>query len=219
MYFKDQTRIAYNRLSRWYDVLAGGFEDRHRGAGVLKLAPRKGETILEIGCGTGRSLPALVDQAGSTGLVYGLDISEGMLAVSRARLRRTGGWVGRVLLAQADAMALPLAANCIDGILLSFTLELFDTPGISLVLRECWRVLRSRGRICVVAMAEAERPNGMTQLYAWLHERFPQYVDCRPISPQGLLEANRFGILEVTNSALFGLPIALVLAEKPTVLN
>ena len=215
---KEQTRIAYNRLSRWYDVLAGGFEDRHRGAGVRKLAPCEGETILEIGCGTGRSLVTLKDRVGSAGLVYGLDISEGMLAVSRARVHRAGA-AGRVLLVQGDAMQLPLAENHVDGILLSFTLELFDAPGIPLVLGECWRVLRSGGRICVVAMAETDRPNGMTRLYTWLHERFPRYVDCQPISPRGLLEANRFGILEVTNSALFGLPIALVLAEKPIVLN
>ena len=46
-------------MSRWYDLLAGGYERRYRDAGVRKLDPQEGEVILEIGFGTGHSILAL----------------------------------------------------------------------------------------------------------------------------------------------------------------
>ena len=56
---KAQARQSYNRLSRWYDALAGSSEEKFRMMGVQALAIQPGEKVLEIGCGTGTSLAAL----------------------------------------------------------------------------------------------------------------------------------------------------------------
>ena len=211
---KQQARATYDRLSRWYDLLAGGSEGRYRDAGVRLLAPQEGDTVLEIGCGTGHALLALAKWVGPSGKVYGVDLSPGMLEVTRSRVERAGV-AGRVVLECGDALQLPFKEGFFDGVFTSFTLELFDTPEIPLVLSEWRRALRRGGRICVVGMSARSRPNAMTRLYAWLHETFPQYVDCRPIFVRESLEEAGFKILEATEASLFGLRIELVLAEMP----
>ena len=72
-----------------------------RDSAIAALAPRSGETVLEIGCGTGRNLIAVARRFPDAG-VYGLDVSSEMLATARAAIRR-GGFDGRVTLAQGDA--------------------------------------------------------------------------------------------------------------------
>lgn len=211
---KEQAKSSYDRISRWYDLLAGGFEKGPREAGVRTLAPRAGDTVLEIGFGTGHAIVALAELVGASGRVYGIDISEGMLAVTRSRVE-AAGVAGRVVLACGDATRLPFDGDFFDRIFISFTLELFDTPEIPLVLSECLRTLRKGGRICVVAMSKKGKPNAMTRLYEWLHDKLPRYVDCRPIFVQEALEDAGFHTLDATDMALMGLRGELVLAEKP----
>jgi demethylmenaquinone methyltransferase/2-methoxy-6-polyprenyl-1,4-benzoquinol methylase len=212
---KQQAKSAYDCVSRWYDLLAGGFESTHRDAGVRKLAPGEGDIVLEIGFGTGHSIVALAELVGASGKVYGIDISEGMRDITGVRVE-TAGLTERVVLQCGDATQLPFDTGFFDGIFISFTLELFDTPEIPLVLSECLRTLRTGGRICVVAMSKEGKPNAMTRLYEWLHEKLPQYVDCRPIFVSASLEDAGFHILEVTKPSLLGLRGELVLADKPS---
>lgn len=212
---KEQARAAYDRLSRWYDLLAGGYERRHRDAGVRKLGPKEGEVLLEIGFGTGHSILALASAVGNSGKVCGIDISEGMSRITRARVHEAG-MSERVELKCGDAVRLPYESTSFDGIFISFALELFDTPEIPVVLSECWHVLRRGGRICVVAMTKKGKPNAMTRLYGWLHEKLPQYVDCRPIFAQESLENAGFHTVDATAVSLFGLRGEIVLADKPS---
>lgn len=209
---KRQARASYDKMSKWYDILAHP-ERRYGYLGLQKLRPAEGETVLEIGFGTGHGILALAQSVGNSDRVYGIDISEGMVNVTRSRVRKAG-LSERVVLTCGDAARLPFEADFFDAVFMSFTLELFDTPEIPMVLHECRRVLQSDGRICVVAMSKKGKANVITRLYEWAHAKFPQYVDCRPIFAQQALEEAGFQILDVTERTMFGLPVEIVVAKK-----
>ena len=90
----------YRRQRHFYDATRKFYLLGRDGA-IAALAPRPGETVLEIGCGTGRNLVAVARRFPDAE-VYGLDISSQMLATARAAIRRAG-LDGRVTLAQGDA--------------------------------------------------------------------------------------------------------------------
>jgi len=209
----ETARASYNRLSRWYDMLAGQSEARLVESALDRFTAAEGENILEVGFGTGTALVALAHSVGNTGAVFGVDISDGMLTIASTKAQRAG-ISERVHLQRNDAENLPYEDNCFDGIFMSFTLELFDPDEIPLILHECHRVLRKDGRICVVAMAKKESPNLITRLYEWGHKTFPKTIDCRPIFVHHWLESAHFSVIDTECTSVWGLPVQIVVAKR-----
>jgi len=210
---KEDAKASYDMFSRWYDVSVGWGEKKFRKVGLEKLGAREGEQVLEIGFGTGYCTLALAQSVGSSGHVYGLDISEGMRNVTQSRVEKAG-LAKHVALQLGDASKLPFKADSFDAVFTSFTLELFDTPEIPIVLRQCQKVLKSGGRICVVAMSKEGKSNLPVRLYEWAHEKFPNYVDCRPIHVRKALEEAKFQILDTARMSYWGIPVEIVVAQK-----
>jgi len=209
---KDEARANYNRLSRWYDWIAGS-EARYRQIGVQALGLQPAERLLEIGFGTGNCLLDFARQAGPDGLVCGIDLSEGMAAVAGKSLSKAG--LGeRVSLVLGDAVELPFRDDSFDAIFASFTLELFDTPDIPRMLRQCSRILRPEGRLAAVTLVKSDQPGFAERVYEWFHARMPVAVDCRPIRAQAALLEIGFEITEVISEKMWGLPVEIIVGKK-----
>ncbi|OGO78833.1 MAG: hypothetical protein A3K41_01515, partial [Chloroflexi bacterium RIFOXYD12_FULL_57_15] len=177
---KDQAKASYDKMSPAYDYFAGIFERNYRNLALKRLNVARGETVLEVGFGTGHCLRQMAEAVGEEGKVYGIDISSGMLAISRRRLERAGLW-NRVELTCDDATKMPYTDDKFDAVFTSFALELFDLPEIPQVLAEIRRVLKPNGRVGVVSMSKEGGTSILVRSYEWMHEKLPQYVDCRPI--------------------------------------
>lgn len=210
----EQARESYNRISRWYDMIGGQSEKRYRNEGLRLLDVKPGEKVLEIGYGTGHVIVELARRVGEDGRVFGIDISDGMLGVATGRVSRAG--LGeRVELIRGDATELPYDDDALDALFMSFTLELFDSPEIPVVLEQCQRVLRPGGRICVVSMSACGAEGTMVKLYKWAHRKIPSLIDCRPIyARKAMLDAG-FHVLDDELLNMWDLPVEVVLAEKP----
>jgi len=208
---KEEAKINYNKMSKWYDLLSEHSEKRFRDVGLQKLNIQEGERVLEIGFGTGHCILSIARSVGDTGKTYGLDLSEGMLKIATSRIEKAG-LSEKIDLQCGDALNLPYPEFYFNAVFMSFTLELFDTPEIPIVLEQCNRVLKKGGRICVVAMSKKEKQGPMVKLYEWLHEKFPNYIDCRPIFVRQSLESAHLKIVNTTMMSFLGLDVEIVLA-------
>ena len=83
---KAQAKESYDKISHFYDYLAGAFEKKYRNMALERLNIKRGEIVLEIGFGTGHCLKQMAQSVGENGKAYGIDISSGMLEVSKHRL-------------------------------------------------------------------------------------------------------------------------------------
>jgi ubiquinone/menaquinone biosynthesis C-methylase UbiE len=209
---KAETKAFYNKISRFYDLLAEHSEEPMRQCGLEKLNARSGEKVLEIGFGTGHCLAAIARAVGSAGKVHGIDLSEGMLQIARENLQKEG-LADRVELKCGDAVQLPYASNSFDGVFMTFTLELFDTPEIPKVLAECQRVLRPGGRIVVVGVSKEGQGGPILHAFEWSHRHFPNLVDCRPIFVRRALEQAGFQIHSADRKMMW-VPVEIVLGAK-----
>lgn len=210
---KAQAQASYDRMSRSYDLFAGNFEKRLRNLALARLGVTSGEAVSEIGFGTGHSLERIAKAVGEEGRVCGVDLSTGMLEVSRRRLARAG-LLKRVDLHCGDAAKLPYAGAVFDAVFASFTLELFDTPEIPVVLGEVRRVLKPGGRLAVVSLSREDGAPLMLRVYEWLHQRLPQYIDCRPIYVEKALKEAGFTLTHNEREGLWGLPAKIAVGVK-----
>jgi demethylmenaquinone methyltransferase/2-methoxy-6-polyprenyl-1,4-benzoquinol methylase len=212
---KLQARRSYDRMSRFYDWMAGSSEWRLTRAGLEMLDPQPAQRILEIGAGTGRALLYLSQHVGPGGVVVGLDLSGGMLGVAQRRLHNKAGHPNFILI-QADGFYPPLANDLFDAVFFSFTLELFDTPELTPILDRCHRLLKPNGRIQVVALARPKPPGLVVRIYEFFHRLLPTLVDCRPIPTLTLLSQAGFVIRSSNRISMWGLPVDVICAQRPS---
>lgn len=207
---KDEAEKAYNKMSGTYDLFAGTFEAKYTNMALKNLNIKEGESVLEIGFGTGQSIKQMANLVGETGKIYGIDISSGMLKVAEKRLKKAD-LLNRVELKCGDAVTLPYQVDKFDAVFMSFTLELFDTPEIPVVLNEIKRVLKPGGRFGIVSMSKGNKPSRIVRLYEWTHRKFPKYTDCRPIYAEQSIRDVFFEIQYKEIKKLFGLPVEIVI--------
>ncbi len=137
----------YGRVARWYRylewtiLLAPGFRSR----AVERLRLERGQSVIEVGCGTGRNLGFLRDAVGDAGHVIGVDATPAMLAEAR-KLTKRRGWLN-VSFIETDAARLVLARQ-VDAVY--FSLSYSVMPDRHGALKRAWDALRLGGRLVIM---------------------------------------------------------------------
>jgi len=177
------------------------------------LSVVEGETVLEIGFGTGHCLKWIAKLVGPAGKVYGIDISPKMIEKTKKRLEKEG-FANRAELCCGDATCLPFNESAFDAVFMSFTLEVLDTPEIPRVLAQIKKVLKPRGRLGVASMSKENEESIFLRLYEWIHNKWPKYAGSRPIyAEQSLIDAG-YQIKIKEKIKIFRLPAEIIIAIR-----
>lgn len=168
---RNEFRERYRKLARIYDpgmwlYRAIGFRiDDYRRDAVAALQLKPGDTVVDLGCGTGLNFDHLQAAVGPAGRIIGVDLTDAMLNQARNRARR-GGWKN-VALVESDMAEYALPADA-DGVLA--TLALSTVPDYEQVVARAARDLRPGARIASFELRWPQRwPVWLARFGAWLN--------------------------------------------------
>ena len=140
---RELAKRVYERLAGPYDLVFGPILDRARRLAVELLQPEPGMRILEVGIGTGLSLPLYPDGVD----LDGIDPSPEMLAKARRKANELG--LDRVELFEMGAEELDFADHTFDRVVASSVVSVIPHPEAALA--EMARVLKPGGLACIVS--------------------------------------------------------------------
>jgi len=132
MFTKGEIIALYNNRAGYYDISANlyhllGFREyAYRRKAISALNLRQGDTVVELGCGTGLNFPLLYKKVSKEGQIIGVDINARMLEKAKQRAL-ISGW-NNILLVQKDISEYELP-NEFDGVLSTFALTLIPNYG------------------------------------------------------------------------------------------
>jgi len=204
---KDTIAKAYARWAPVYDLVFGAVFERGRKAAIV-AAERIGGRILEVGVGTGISLP---DYSRKNRLV-GVDISVPMLRKAKARVRQRN-LTNVESLSVMDVAHLGFPDNSFDVVVAQYVITAVPDPEAA--LDEFARVVKPGGEVILVNHIGAEtglrrafelgfapvaRRLGWRPEFPWARlahwagaHKDMRVIECRPVPPLGHFSLVRFG--------------------------
>jgi phosphatidylethanolamine/phosphatidyl-N-methylethanolamine N-methyltransferase len=212
---REMVERAYDRWAPIYDLVFGGVFGKGRHAAIVATNAIGGR-VLEVGVGTGISLP----QYAANTRIFGTDISEAMLAKARQRVtdQRLSNVEG---LAVMDAEMLEFPDDSFDVVMAQYVVTAVPNP--EKALDEFARVLRPGGEMIILSRVSADagirrfieqrlqpvvRRLGWRTDFAW--SRFAQWaegahdvelVERRPVPPLGHFSLIRFRKVGISAAA------------------
>jgi demethylmenaquinone methyltransferase/2-methoxy-6-polyprenyl-1,4-benzoquinol methylase len=161
----------YRKIASKYDLLAHlyylvGFRGRaYREMAVRELNLNRGDTVIDIGCGTGLCFPYLQKRVGPEGKIIGVDLSGDMLDRARKRVQKNG-W-SNVELVKRDAaeFVFPEGVSGIISVFVMRSIEEYDA-----VTRRGAKALSPGGRFVILDLKLPENSPD------WLNRLFVQFA-------------------------------------------
>ena len=165
---ETQVRAMFDRIAGVYDllnsVMTAGMHHRwrERAADLAQVGP--GDRVLDVATGTGDLAIELQGRAGSAGEVVGLDFSESMLELARAK-------APEIRFEQGNALELPYPDASFDAATAGFGVRNYSD--LRRGFAEMRRVVRPGGRVVVLEMTTPQRPPLSWFFRAWFDRVVP----------------------------------------------
>ena len=166
------------RWARFYDavswLLSFGRASRVRRTIADLANVEEGQSVLDVGCGTGTLALELRDRAGAGGEVYGVDASPEMIAVARRKAAKRDA---DVQFEVGLIERLPYADARFDRALCTLVMHHLDEHLQQQGLREIARVLKPGGRVLVVDFDGSSGGSFLGHLFSGLHGHGQEHVE------------------------------------------
>lgn len=147
--------------------MIGFREYAYRNRAIKLLNLKAGDTVVEVGCGTGLNFSLLQDKVGPSGKIVGIDLTAEMLEVARQRCEKNG-W-RNVELVEHDA-ATYLFPLHVDGVISAFAITL--VPKFDVVITHAAEVLKPGKRMVLLDLKLPHWPQPLVKLAIWLTSGF-----------------------------------------------
>lgn len=170
---KETMAGLYRRRADWYDLSANAYyligvrESAYRRRAVQALQLHPGDTVVEIGCGTGLNFDLLQERIGPRGQIVGVDLTPEMLSKAGERVKRRG-W-SNVRLIQSDASAFEFPRP-VEGVISTFALTL--VPDYDRVIEHAARALGQGRRLVILDFKLPDWPAWLINLFVVLTRPF-----------------------------------------------
>lgn len=185
---------AYRRLANHYDRFFGPIFEPGRQEALDKMGCVAGDHVLEVGVGTGISLPQYPEGVQITGI----DVSPDMLEHARSRLN---GAADRVTLEVMDGQNLTYADDSFDKVVAMYVVSV--TPDPRALVDEMKRVCKPGGDLFFVN--HFSRDKGAMATFERLASPLSKLVGFRPSFPlKDFLEMAELDVVEIQPVNLFG---------------
>ena len=148
-------------------------------AALTAAAPKPGESVLDIGCGTGTTTLRLADAVGPSGQVLGVDISEQQLGLARQRVAAAGAT--RVQLVLDDAATHDFAPESFDLGFTRFGVMFFAEPVAA--FRNIKRAMKRNGRLLLAVFRTGPENPWATASVAAIRHLVPPPAPLGPEEP------------------------------------
>ena len=167
--------LAYDRNKKISAHPIVLYEQEMRAITAIKfLDAKKGDTVLDIGCGNARDI---INIANAGARVFGVDISKEMINQARKDLNRTGNYGERVVFLLGDICNLDFPDNYFDKVLCSEVIE--HVLDVKKALNEIHRVLKPGGSF-VLTTPNKNSWYGFERRFLWeglLRKKWPHPLD------------------------------------------
>lgn len=151
------TILSFNRDKYW----------RRKAVELAELS--RGNTVLDVCCGTGKLAFESFLQVKPTGKIYGIDFCEKMLEI--AEKNTPNNHKNNFLWQKGDAMSLPFPDNFFNAATIGFALR--NVPDIKKTIKEMKRVVKPGGRVVSLELAKPTKPILRNVYYFYFNQLLP----------------------------------------------